>query len=186
MSLQGFTVYSQSPVRGYRGEGAYRKVKVKVKINKMKKLTLILGVVSVLTAQLVADEKEDVMALGQQKFQLCVACHGADGKGMKPVPGMVMAPSLVNSKIVKGNPQAMAVAVLKGIKKEDTKYVGIMMPLEASLNDEELAAVMTYVRNTYGGKSEVIKEKDTIKWRELYSKSKEPLARAEIEKIAAE
>ena len=151
----------------------------------MKKITLLLCVVTLFTSQIIADEKEDVMALGQQKFQLCMACHGPDGKGLKPAPGMVMAPSLADSKIVKGNPQALAGAVLKGIKKEDAKYIGIMMPLEASMNDSELAAVMTYVRNTFGGKSDVVKETDASKWRNQYSKSKEPLSRADLEKDAA-
>lgn len=152
----------------------------------MKKLTVLLGALALATPSLRADEKEDVMALGQLKFQLCMACHGPDGKGIKPVPGMVMAPSLVESKIVKGNPQAMAAAVLKGIKKEDAKFVGIMMPLESGLNDAELAAVMTFVRNTYGGQSSIIKEEDASKWRSKYTAIKEPMTRSEIEKQAAE
>ncbi len=152
----------------------------------MKKLSILLTVLALTTPALRADEKEDTMALGQLKFQLCVACHGPDGKGMKPAPGLVMAPSLAESKIVNGNPQAMAAAVLKGIKKEDAKFIGLMMPLESALNDSELAAVMTYVRNTYGGQSDVIKEEDSIKWRSKYADIKEPMSRADIEKQAAE
>jgi len=152
----------------------------------MKNLTVLLAIVSLASSSLHAAEKEDVMALGQLKFQLCVACHGPDGTGIKPAPGMAMASSLADSKIVKGNPKAMAAAVLKGIKKEDAKFIGIMLPLEGAMNDAELAAVMTFVRNTYGGHSDIITEGNAAKWRSLYAGLKEPLTRGELEKQAAD
>jgi|GEM_PF-4059689 len=37
--------------------------------------------------------KPDVEALGKQTFQMCVACHGPDGKGVK-AGNLTMAPSL--------------------------------------------------------------------------------------------
>lgn len=152
----------------------------------MKKLTVLIAIASLASSSLYADEKEDVMALGQMKFQLCMACHGPDGLGIKPAPGLVMAPSLAESKIVKGNPKALAAAIMKGIKKEDAKFIGVMLPLESGMNDAELAAVMTFVRNTYGGQSGLITEGDAAKWRSLYADSKEALSRGELEKQAAE
>ena len=152
----------------------------------MKNLTVLLAIIAMTSSSLYADEKDDVMALGQLKFQLCIACHGPDGTGIKPAPGMVMAPSLTESKIVKGNPKALAAAILKGIKKEDAKFIGVMLPLENGMNDAELAAVMTFVRNTHGGQSGLITEGDAAKWRSLYADTKEALSRGELEKQAAE
>jgi mono/diheme cytochrome c family protein len=133
-----------------------------------------------------ADDKAAAMELGKQKYMVCGACHGLDGKGMMAGP-MKMAPAYADSKLVTAeSAEIMAIAVMKGIKKEDAKFMQIMMPLEAALDDASLAAVLTYVRNTYGGKTDLITADQAKAWREKYKSITAPVTRAELEKWVAE
>ena len=154
-------------------------------INRSASLLLLLGLS--LPALSSADDKAAAMELGKQKFVLCGACHGVDGKGLAIGPTMKMAPAYVDSKLVASDTaEIMAIAVMKGIKKEDGKFMGIMMPLEASLDDASLAAILTYVRNTYGGKTDLVTADDAKAWREKYKGITTPVGRAELEKWATE
>lgn len=143
---------------------------------------------SVLVSSLAsADQKGDAMASGQQKYLVCAACHGMDGKGVQPAPGMSMAASWVDSKILKkGSAEVITAILMRGIKKVNpTEYMGqIMMPLGASLPDGDVAAILTYVRNTFGGHDEVVTPDQVKQWRAKYPTSDGPLERAKIEEMA--
>ncbi|MFK5924647.1 MAG: cytochrome c [Verrucomicrobiota bacterium] len=111
----------------------------------------------------------DPMALGKTTFATCSACHGMDGKGLKVGP-MLMAPSLAGSEIVLGDPNRMALVILKGIKKENADFMGVMTPLAAMLDDQKLSAVMTYVRSSFGNKAAAVSVADAKKARERFAK----------------
>jgi len=127
-----------------------------------------------------AATKEKLMEAGKESFMTCVACHGMDGTGMKPAPGMVFAPSLAGSKLANGDPEIFTQIVLKGIKKEGTEYMQIMAPLEASLDDDKLAGVLTYVRSSFGNKSSAITPAQVKEWRARHKDRKDPYSRAEL------
>ncbi len=79
---------------------------------------------------------------GRQVYQtLCVACHQPDGRGQERV-----APSLVGSDLALGPAGVPVRIVLNG--KEGT--VGLMPPLGSVLSDEQIAAVLTYIRREWG------------------------------------
>ena len=67
----------------------------------------------------------------------------------------------------------------------NTAILGIMAPLEATLDDEKLAGVMTYVRNSFGNKADVVTPEDAKKFREMFKDIKAPVLRADLEKTAA-
>ncbi len=90
-----------------------------------------------------------VLALGKASYATCAACHGPDGTGLKVGPSL-MAPSLVGSKMLLDDPDKALLVVLKGIAKENMDFMGVMAPLAAALDDEKLAAVLTYLRNEWG------------------------------------
>jgi len=85
----------------------------------------------------------------------CGTCHRADGQGMVN-SGF---PPLAQSPIVLGNDEALIKIVLKGLQGpmelNGKKYDGQvpMTPFEGLLNDEEIAAVLSYVRNSFGNKA---------------------------------
>ncbi len=75
-----------------------------------------------------------------QYAMLCAACHQPNGQGMAG-----LAPALLNSRHVVGPEKNLARIILNG--KEGG---GLMMPPLASLDDEAIAGVMTYLRRSWG------------------------------------
>lgn len=79
----------------------------------------------------------------------CMACHQVTGQGL---PGAF--PPLAGSDWVGKDPALLSRIVLHGmqgsITVNDTQYNSIMAPLGAVLNDEQVAHVLTYVRQEWG------------------------------------
>ncbi len=88
----------------------------------------------------------------------CSTCHQPDGKGLT-ASGF---PALAGTPWVTGNEERLIKIALKGIygpiEVNGIKYSGQvpMTPFGGLLNDDELAAVLTYVRNDFGNKASVI------------------------------
>ena len=78
---------------------------------------------------------------GQQLFtDNCSACHRPNGQGVKGA-----FPSLVADPVAVGDAKAVALKVLNGR--------GGMPAFKASLSDETIASVLTYVRSSWGNKA---------------------------------
>ncbi len=88
----------------------------------------------------------------------CGTCHQPDGKGLT-ASGF---PPLAGSEWVLGDTQRLIKIALKGVYGPMTvmgkDYPGQvpMTGFEKMLNDEELAAVLTYVRNAFGNEAEPV------------------------------
>lgn len=88
----------------------------------------------------------------------CSTCHQPDGGGLS-ASGF---PPLVGTKWVLGNEERMIKIALNGIygpmEINGKEYPGQvpMTPFQGMLNDDELAAVLTYVRNAFGNKASPI------------------------------
>ena len=148
-----------------------------------------LAAIGLLNSSIQANAEEpsaEVMKLGKAAYATCMACHNVDGKGL-PVGTLKMAPPLAGSQFALGDPEVMALAILKGIVKDpaDTTYVGIMAPLEAALDDKKLAAVMTYVRNSFGNKAAPVTEAQAKGYREKFGKIKSSVKRSTLDKLLA-
>jgi mono/diheme cytochrome c family protein len=105
--------------------------------------------------ELAADAPVDpaVMEAGKGQYVLCMACHGADGNG---VPNI--APPLAGSEWVNGPVQNLIRIQLRGLMGPITvKGVEYNLPApmvaQAFQTDEQVAAVLTYVRNSFGNKA---------------------------------
>ena len=72
---------------------------------------------------------------------MCQACHQADGRGQEK-----LAPSLVDSTLAVARPEITTRILLNG--KEGT--IGLMPPVGQSFTDDQVAAVLTYVRREWG------------------------------------
>lgn len=77
----------------------------------------------------------------------CSGCHGADAKGNGST-----YPSLVGMKWPTGETERFAMIILNGVEGpvEDGKTYGVMPPQGIGMTPEDLAGVMTYVRNNFG------------------------------------
>jgi len=92
-----------------------------------------------------------------QREAHCMTCHQAHGKGMG-----VIYPTLVASPWVLGSEERLIKSVLHGLwgpmtvngqTYDPTRGVPPMTAFRALLNDEETAAVLTFVRNSWGNQA---------------------------------
>jgi mono/diheme cytochrome c family protein len=90
---------------------------------------------------LTAEEQKRFDAGHEIYASICQACHQQDGRG---APGV--AASLVGSTLALGPADVTARILLQG--KEGT--VSLMPALGSTLNDEQIASVLTYVRREWG------------------------------------
>jgi mono/diheme cytochrome c family protein/glucose/arabinose dehydrogenase len=87
----------------------------------------------------------------------CVTCHQPDGKGLDPA-----FPPLDHSEWVTGDANRLIKLTLHGLmgplEVNGKKYDGQvpMTPFAGILKDDEIAAVLTYVRNHFGNKASAI------------------------------
>jgi quinoprotein glucose dehydrogenase len=97
-----------------------------------------------------------VMALGKQQFATCMACHGPNAEGT------AIAPPLAKSDWVNGPVENLIRIQLRGLtgplKVSGKDYVlPVPMPPQAHQTDEQIAAVLTYVRNSFGNSAPAVK-----------------------------
>jgi len=96
------------------------------------------------------------LELGRAKFEMvCALCHNSDGTG-KPN----QAPTFVGSEWVLGSSKRLISIPLAGLSGPLTvkgETWNLAMPaMGATLTDEELAAVLTYMRQSWGNKADPI------------------------------
>jgi len=96
-----------------------------------------------------------VMEQGKAMFAICSACHGPEGKGMYHINKT--GPPLANSEWVTG-PVANLIAIqfrgLSGpIEVNGEKYTPVAPMAPLPLDDNSIAAVLTYIRNSFGNKA---------------------------------
>jgi len=95
------------------------------------------------------------MAKGAKIYSAkCNGCHGSDAKGNGST-----FPSLVGSAWVIGETERFAMIILNGLQGpvSDGKTYGMMPPQGIGMAAEDLAGIMTYVRNNFGNsKGDVI------------------------------
>jgi mono/diheme cytochrome c family protein len=92
------------------------------------------------------------IARGKEVYlQQCLACHQADGLGVQN-----MNPPLVKTKWVLGDKTTLVQVVLKGLSQEieiDGDTYHNVMPARSEMMDQQIADVLTYVRNSFGNKA---------------------------------
>jgi glucose/arabinose dehydrogenase/mono/diheme cytochrome c family protein len=105
------------------------------------------------------DEKKQYLA-GQEIYFRdghCTTCHQPNGQGLDPA-----FPSLAKSPWVNGNTERLIKLSLYGImgplELNGKKYDGSvpMTPFGGLLKDEELASVLTFVRNSFGNEAKAV------------------------------
>lgn len=97
-----------------------------------------------------------IMANGKKIYnQYCLACHMADGGGVQN-----MNPPLIKTTYVLGDKTRLIQVILNGLSTgeeiEGETYTNIMPP-HNFLKDQEVADVLSFVRNSFGNKASEIK-----------------------------
>lgn len=77
----------------------------------------------------------------------CSGCHGPDAKGNGSA-----YPSLVGNPWPNGETERFAMIILNGLEGpiDDGKTYGVMPPQGVGMTPEDLAGIMTFVRNSFG------------------------------------
>ena len=118
--------------------------------------------------------------------QLCFSCHGPDGKGapMPGQPGHKLAPSFVNNPRLMGNDDTAVLTLLHGLTGDidGKKYEGLMVSM-ATNNNDWIANITTYIRNSFGNKAEPTRANQVGKLRDKFKSRKEPWTQTELEEI---
>jgi mono/diheme cytochrome c family protein len=84
----------------------------------------------------------------------CIACHQPTGKGLPPV-----FPSIAGTPIVVGNPELPIKFILQGLMGPitiDGITYNSMMPPVVGVSDQDIADVLTYVRQSFGNRGSVV------------------------------
>lgn len=91
-----------------------------------------------------------IMAKGQAAYVMCAACHGQNGEGG------AAGPPLAGAEWVAGPVSNLVRIQLRGlmgpITVKGVEYNMVMAPM-AFQDDETIAAVLTYVRNSFGNEA---------------------------------
>jgi cytochrome c oxidase subunit 2 len=86
----------------------------------------------------------DLVSRGEKVYaQHCVACHQASGQGL----AAMKAPALAGSKFVTGAEEQPIDVVLNG------RPATAMQAFDKQLSNSEIAAVITFARNSWGNKA---------------------------------
>jgi nitrite reductase (NO-forming) len=107
---------------------------------------------------------EQQIAAGERLFQgTCSTCHQPDGKGLAGV-----FPPLAGSDWLMADADRSVGAVLNGLSGPVTvngqAYNSVMPPM-SQLNDDEVAHILTYVRNAWGNRGDAIRPADVTRVR---------------------
>ncbi|MDB4521423.1 c-type cytochrome, partial [Akkermansiaceae bacterium] len=98
-----------------------------------------------------------VMELGKAQYNLCLGCHGPTGQGMPNV-----GPPLAKSEWVAGPVENLIGIQLRGLQGAitvndvDYQFAAPMVAMGAGQPDENIAAVLTYVRNSFGNSASAV------------------------------
>jgi mono/diheme cytochrome c family protein len=121
-------------------------------------------------------EEEALFKAGQGVYATnCAGCHQDQGQGAPRV-----AAALAGSKIVNGRPDMVLRVLLNG--KDGS--IGEMPPLGQSLNDKQLAQVLTYIRGSFGNTASPIGTELAKEFRLSYAYRKKPWTDKELEQPA--
>jgi mono/diheme cytochrome c family protein len=118
-------------------------------------------------------EQRKLYDRGRSAFAVCAACHQDEGQGMKG-----LAPALAGSPWANGSAQALVRIVLNG------KVDQLAMPgLATALDDTTIAAILTYVRRSWGNEAAPIDAQTVESIRGVVSHRDEPWSDEELQPL---
>lgn len=122
--------------------------------------------------------------LGKRVYNMaCLPCHQGTGMG---TPGMF--PPLAGSEwVTSEGHQRMIRIVLNGlagpIEVAGNQYNNVMVPWRDTLKDEDVAAVLSYVRNEWGNKGSFVTPEEVAKVREATKDRGTPWTADELKQV---
>ena len=134
--------------------------------------------VSFIAPKIVRAAELSLAEYGKRLYSNCMSCHQANGRGLPPV-----YPPLRGSEIVHGDPATLVKIVMHGLEgpiKVDGQSYNQVMPAAPLKSDEEIAAVLSYVRSAWGNTGEAIDTALVAKVREETKGRNRPFTSKEL------
>ena len=154
------------------GELSTRAAAVMAKVEWPTKPGLVSSVAPLTNAEMARFE------MGREVYQnACQSCHQPDGRGQERI-----AATLVGSVYALALPE-VPIRILLGGKEGD---IGLMPPLGTMLNDEQIAAVLTYIRREWGQTGTAVDAGVVASVRKATAGRPRPWTNDELMKLAAE
>jgi len=118
-------------------------------------------------AEAVEEVEFDLIAEGQRIYtRVCQACHQANGEGISGV-----FPTLAGAEWVVDKPDYTVLSILNGLRgeliRERATYDGVMPQFGSQLDDQDIAAVVSYIRTSFGNDAGEIQPERVTQIREL-------------------
>jgi mono/diheme cytochrome c family protein len=120
---------------------------------------------------------------GAEKYgQVCGACHQANGEGIEG-----NFPPLAGSEWMTGNAEVPVAIVLHGMQGEievkGVKYNGVMAAWGDQMTDEEIAAVITHERTSWGNSASAVSAAEVKVIRDKYASRTTPWTAADLQPL---
>lgn len=114
-----------------------------------------------------ADRAATHLALGQRVYeQHCAACHGEQGQGFQLRDGRVAYPPLAGNRAVTISSPANLLRIVQeggfGLPTAQHPQPFGMPPFQMVLDDNALAALLTYIRQSWGNSGTVVQPLDVL------------------------
>ena len=120
-------------------------------------------------------EEQKRFEAGREVYNtLCMACHQQDGRGLDKI-----APSLIGSQLALA-PAAIGARILLNGKEGP---VGLMPPLGAALDDNQVAAVLTYIHREWGHSAPAVAAAEVAEIRKATATRTRPWTNDELLKL---
>lgn len=117
--------------------------------------------------------EEALFKQGQAIYvEQCSGCHQIEGQGQATV-----APALAGSKRVAANGDVPVRILTNGLEGK----IGLMPPLGGAMSDEEVAAVLTYVRQSFGNRAAPVPLAAVKEWRLAFAHRTTPWSEKDID-----
>ncbi|MDW8074285.1 MAG: cytochrome c [Bacteroidota bacterium] len=121
-------------------------------------------------------------SLGAKLFNKnCASCHQTSGKGITGSIPPLVGSALANSEDVTKPIRIVLHGFRGAIVRNGVKYNGVMQPWHSVLTDDEIAAILTYVRTSWGNNGGEIKAEDVARVREATKTRTTQYTEAELE-----
>jgi mono/diheme cytochrome c family protein len=115
--------------------------------------------------------------------ELCSICHGPDGRGTAgDGPATMKAPSFVGSARLQGHRDYVIKTILHGLTGplDGRTYTDVMIPM-GSNRDDWVAAVASYLRNSFGNSASFVTSAEVARVRAATGHRKTPWTQPELE-----
>ncbi len=117
--------------------------------------------------------EEALFKQGQAIYvEQCSGCHQIEGQGQATV-----APPLAGSRRVAANGDVPVRILTNGLEGK----IGLMPPLGGAMSDEEVAAVLTYIRQSFGNRAAPVPPAAVKEWRLAFAHRTTPWSEKDID-----